>query len=81
MQKRDGRFYLTFWTDPESYDPRRHLDVSVSQVRKKMEFASSISSIRVFAPTIADAAIFETRNARSLTLDVSDHLTVVELQP
>jgi hypothetical protein len=81
MQKRDGRFYLTFWTDTDSYDRQTHVAVSVPPVRKTMEFASSLSSIRVFAPTIGETAILEARNARSLTLDVSDHLTVVELRP
>lgn len=68
LQKNNGRFALVVWAERvEGTDTI------------KIEFGKKASNIRVFDPTVSDAAISSIENSDAVTLTLSDHPMVIEL--
>jgi hypothetical protein len=79
LQKRDGRFYLLFWHETSSYDiaskadisvPTRHLLLQLSQARRANTYLPLESS-----------KVVEHYDGRTISLDVPDHVLIVEIMP
>ncbi len=79
LQKRDGRFYLVFWKDVDSYDRGTRSNAEVSPSPVTLEFESQIGAVRIFTPTVSDAVQSEHQGVSSLVLDIHDHLTIAEV--
>lgn len=88
LQKRDGRFYLVLWQEVRSYegwqwgDPvgKAGYDVEPSAKSVTVKFARPVSGNR-FLPTFEDG-VKETYSAtQQITVQVPDHVVVLELKP
>lgn len=79
LQKRNGRFLLLIWQDVDSYDRAAEEAKAVPPSNIQVEFGRSVGSVAVYAPTISDAVVQELRGASVLSLDIPDHVLVVEV--
>ncbi len=80
FQKSDGTFLLTMYQDVDSYDRANKRDAVVKPVSVGLSLAVA-SSIQVFTPSIGASATQTATNAKTLTIPVGDHVTVVKIKP
>jgi hypothetical protein len=78
--KRDGRFILMLWQDAESYNRRATKAVDVPLQTVKLDFRGrTAASVKVYAPTISEAAVSTVEQIADMRVDVPDHVLALEI--
>lgn len=80
FQKSDGTFLLTMYQDVDSYDRTTHRDIETAPIAVRINLAQ-LCSIEVISPTISALPTHTLPVARTLTVPVGDHVTVVKVMP
>ncbi|MEO8548277.1 MAG: hypothetical protein ABI422_07925 [Sphingomicrobium sp.] len=81
FQKSDGTFLLTMYQDVDSYNRLQKRDIIVAPVPVGLTLAQPAAKIEVFTPTMDLAAKLSAINAKTITVPVGDHVTVVKITP
>jgi hypothetical protein len=79
LQKRDGRFYLILWHETSSYDIASKADISVPNRRLLLQL-SQAHQVNTYLPLESSKAV-EHYDGRTISLDVPDHVLIVEIVP
>ena len=82
LQKRDGRFYLLLWQEVPSYDVTTRALLNPPPRTIRLTLNTPVRRLRAFQPTTdGTKAVRTASRPRSLTLEVPDHLLILELTP
>lgn len=79
LQKRDGRFLLLLWTNGPAYDTRAKRDLTPPPRRVAVELDKPFSA-RVYRPLDGPGPVAEFPAGPRMTVDVPDHLLILELR-
>ncbi len=81
LQKRDGTFYLALWKADSVWDPDAREDLPLSTDPVRLSFAEEVEEVKVHRPSESGRALSSRSNLRSLALEASPSVTVVEIHP
>jgi hypothetical protein len=79
LQRRSGAWLLALWNEVSSWDAASHSALSPDPVRATVELAT-VTAYTLYRPLLGAAAV-ETGRAQSITLSVSDDVSVLALAP
>ena len=81
FQKSDGTFLLTMYQDVDSYDRLLRRDIAVAPTNVQLSFDRSPAKVEVFTPTLQPGATQSAKAAKTVSIPVGDHVTVVRITP
>ncbi len=81
LKKRDGYFYLLLWQEVSSYNTDTDRDLSVPSRQVTLTLNQRIATAKTYLPTNSVNQVQMYTAPKRLTLNVPDHLMVVELSP
>ena len=81
LQKRDGRFALLLWQNTVAYDTKAKRDLDVPAQTVVVGFEKPIQEAREYIPLQGANAMREHTPGNRLTVEVPDHLLILEIVP
>ncbi len=81
LQKSDGSFDLAVWQEPEIWDNATDSQLAAPTILSTITLAQAAASIEVFDPLIGTSPIATYTDTNEITIGVSDHPIIVEIDP
>ncbi len=78
LQKSDGRRYLVMWINAPSFNATTRSDTASFSQTVSLRFDKN-QRVTIYRPTFSTQAMGKTRDTKTLSLDLDDELTVIEL--
>ena len=79
LQKSDGTFDIVVWSDPAIWNPVTNSETSVSSSNVTVELGATFQSLSIFDPMVGTTPIQTFSNASSVTLAVTDHPLILQV--
>lgn len=81
LQKSNGSFDLAVWQEPEIWDNAANTQLAAPTIDSTITLAQAAASIEVFDPLLGTAPIATYTDTNQITIGVSDHPIIVEIDP
>jgi hypothetical protein len=81
LQKKDGRFVLALWNETPIWDRAKGTPLVSPPARVELDFGAKASRIDLYDPLVSDAPAESHRDLHQLTVDVPDHVILLEITP
>jgi hypothetical protein len=79
MQKRDKVFDLVLWAEPAFWNESTHQPISVPPSRVSVRLGATPRMVKVFDPIAGADPIRMTNGATAISVDITDHPLVIEI--
>lgn len=76
---RDGQFYLALWQEVSSFDLNSKSNINVPAKNLNVNFGNSVEQAKIYQPNTSKAAQQTASNVNSMNIDVTDSVTVLEV--
>jgi hypothetical protein len=79
LEKRPGVYDLVVWAEPAFWDNTAHRAILVPPTKVEVALGAKARTVKVFDPLIGPAAIASKAATRLVTIEITDHPVVVEI--
>ena len=81
LEKSNGAHDLVVWAEPEIWNAATNSPIAATPRAVTVNFATSQSEVKIFDPLTGTAAIADDKNVSSVTVSVTDHPLIIEVEP
>ena len=81
LQKSDGTNFIAVWNEPQIWNSATASEVATPDQFVTVKLGKTYASVKVFDPLSGTQAISQFSNVSSVTIDVTDHPLLVEVDP
>ncbi len=81
MAKSNGSFDLALWQEPEIWDGTTSQEINVAPTPVTVNLGQIAGSVEVFDPLVGTSPIATYINASQITVNLTDHPVIVEIDP
>jgi hypothetical protein len=81
LQKKDGRFVLALWNETLIWDRATGKPLTGASARIGLDFGTQARRVDVYDPLVAASPSASHLDTRQLTIDVPDHVILLEITP
>jgi hypothetical protein len=81
LQKKDGRFVLALWNETPIWDRATGKPLTGASARVVLEFGAQAQRVDVYDPLVAASPIANHRGEHTLTVEIPDHVILLEFTP
>ena len=79
IEKANGTYELMIWAEPKIWDGATDKAIAVTPNAVTVTLGGGPGELRLFDPLLSDQAQAVSHDARSMTVNVSDHLVILEI--
>ncbi|MGI4799357.1 MAG: carbohydrate-binding domain-containing protein, partial [Janthinobacterium lividum] len=81
LEKSNGAYDVVVWAEPVLWNVSSSSETAATARSVTVSFTSAHSEVKVFDPLAGTAAILEQSNSTSVTVSVTDHPLIIEVEP
>jgi hypothetical protein len=81
LEKSDGSFYLAVWAEPAIWNPTTLQEIAVASTPVTVNLGQVAGSVEVYDPLIGTAPIASYMDVSEVTLGITDHPLIIEIDP
>jgi hypothetical protein len=81
LQKSDGATDIVVWNEPEIWDESTGTEITVAPTSVDVDLGATYQTVEVFDPLTSASPIETLTDVSELTLSVTDHPLIVEVEP
>lgn len=81
LQKSSGATDIVVWNEPQIWNEAAGKEVTAATVQTTVTLGATYATVKVFDPLVSASAIETLHNVSSLTLALTDHPLIVEVEP
>jgi hypothetical protein len=81
LQKKDGRFVLALWNETPIWNREKGKPLTSPPASVELDLGAQVSRIDVYDPLVSATPGASHRDLRQLTVDVPDHVILLEITP
>ena len=81
LEKSNGSFELAVWQEPEIFDTTLDQELQAPAITSTITLGETVASIEVYDPLLGTAPIATYADTNQITIGVSDHPVIVEIDP
>jgi hypothetical protein len=81
LEKSTGAFDLVVWNEPQLWNYTNNTEITVGSTPVTVTFGTTYQTVEVFDPLSGTAPIEKLTNVSSVTLGLTDHALIVEVEP
>jgi len=81
LEKSNGAFDLVVWNEPQLWNSSTNTEVTVGSTPVTVTFGTTYQTVEVFDPLSGTAPIETLSNVSSVTLGLTDHALIIEVEP
>ena len=81
LQKKDGRFVLALWNETPIWNREKGIPLTSAPASVELDLGTQVSRVDVYDPLVSATPGASHRDLRQLTVDVPDHVILLEITP
>ncbi|HEY0185082.1 MAG TPA: hypothetical protein VGC09_19950 [Rhodopila sp.] len=81
LEKSSGAFDLMVWAEPKDWNPATETAIAVAPVASVVGLGATYQTVKIFDPLVGTAPISVLSNVSTVTLQLTDHPLIVEVEP
>jgi Ca2+-binding RTX toxin-like protein len=81
LEKSDGAFDIVVWAEPTIWNSTTLTDIAVASTAVVVNLGATYQNVEVFDPLVGTAPIATYSNVSTVTIGVTDHPLIVEVEP
>lgn len=81
MEKSNGAFDLVVWEEPKIWNSATSTDVTATANKVTVALGAKYADVKVFDPLTGTTATQEFKNVSSISVNVTDHPLIIEVEP
>jgi hypothetical protein len=81
LQKKDGRFVLVLWNETLIWNREKGTPLASAPASVNLDFGANASRVELYDPLVSATPLESHRNVSQLTVNVPDHVILLEITP
>ncbi|MFM0094534.1 calcium-binding protein [Paraburkholderia nemoris] len=81
LRKKDGRFVLALWNETPIWNRATGTPLTSPPARVNLDFGAKASRVELYDPLVSATPFESHRDLRQLTVDIPDHVILLEITP
>lgn len=81
IQKSSGVYDIVFWAEPTIWNNSTHSEVTAPTTQEVLDLGNVIADVKIYDPLTGTIAISQASGVSQLTVGVSDHPVIIEVDP
>ena len=81
LEKSTGAYDLAVWAEPEIWNVSTGSAIAATPRAVTVSFSTTQAEVKIFDPLLGTTAIADDKNVSSITLSVTDHPLIIEVEP
>jgi hypothetical protein len=81
LEKSNGAYDLVLWSEPTIWNSTTNSEISVAATQTTVSLGAAYGEVKVFDPLTGAAAISDLHGVSQVTVGISDHPLIIEVEP
>jgi hypothetical protein len=81
MEKSTGAYELVFWNEPTIWNATTHKEIAAVTSNLTVDLGAVYGEVKIFDPLTGTAAIADLHNVQKISLALTDHPLIIEVEP
>ena len=81
MEKSDGAFDLAVWNEPDLWNAATASEITAAATPATITLGNTAEAVKVFDPLVGTSPVATYNNVTSVTLNITDHPLILEVDP